>query len=796
MHSGRQPRTPRDSGIRSSGRNPNASEERKSGSQSVSAVCLTTNFYPLASQPDEYAFIYSITTDPLIDENNAGLVKMLISKVRRELRDKLGSFVASGWNLVSIMAHREPIVFSNIQGYENTNYTIQVMFENAIDLLNPIHRTSASTYLNIIGKELMSSLDLKRVSSQPKYFDIRQKIELPQASLSLYKGFDVRFNFLNEWTLNRGFFFLADFATKVVQKATVLDMITSVGRRDEITDMLVGKIVMINYGNNMSYKVSNVDFNMNPRSRFMNSEGRMVSFIDYYRSQYGINIRNTDQPLLEIRFPRRNKVIHLIPELCFLTGLTDSQRNSYEIMNQLAQHTRLSPNDRFNRISGLMNTLMTRPEAQRCMSEFGVSLNPNPVTVEAKVIPIGEIKQGKNTTTKLYKGGFNLDEIYRSAPIERWILFSTNQDKNNASKLARDIKDSCDNHGIPLGEPELRVFNNLSGLISDLQEILSSGSRHAYPSIILVVLPRNMNDLYAEVKQVLCNHTRGVISQCIRSSNLGSKRYENIKENLVYQIAAKTGSCLWSLPRPAGLHNLTMVVGMDVHHDAQVNRSVVGFSSSLDSEFLRYYHAVRFQSRPNEEIIPYMQEFMNEALNAFKQRNNNTLPGLIIIFRDGVGDSQIPEVKDREYSEVMQAIRQFTNYEPAIIYTVVNKRVNTKFFTSDLRNAPAGSCIRDSIVPRDKDFYLVAHTANQGIAKPTLYRVIETSNIPQEREDNLIRKALPELAMKLCYLYYNWRGGIKVPAPVMLSHKISYFVGQYLHQEGFGSNLNQLPFFL
>ena len=37
---------------------------------------------------------------------------------------------------------------------------------------------------------------------------------------------------------------------------------------------------------------------------------------------------------------------------------------------------------------------------------------------------------------------------------------------------------------------------------------------------------------------------------------------------------------------------------------------------------------------------------------------------------------------------------------------------------------------------------------------------------------------LVNLAYRLCYLYYNWSGTIRVPAPVKLAHKLAYFLGE------------------
>ena len=43
--------------------------------------------------------------------------------------------------------------------------------------------------------------------------------------------------------------------------------------------------------------------------------------------------------------------------------------------------------------------------------------------------------------------------------------------------------------------------------------------------------------------------------------------------------------------------------------------------------------------------------------------------------------------------------------------------------------------------------------------------------------------AVPRLTFKLCHLYWNWPGTIRVPAPCKYAHKLAFLAGQVLHQE-------------
>jgi hypothetical protein len=60
------------------------------------------------------------------------------------------------------------------------------------------------------------------------------------------------------------------------------------------------------------------------------------------------------------------------------------------------------------------------------------------------------------------------------------------------------------------------------------------------------------------------------------------------------QIAAKTGSAIWTITPQDGLPRSIMVIGMDVYHETKLkNKSVLGFTASIHPEFCKYYNEVK-----------------------------------------------------------------------------------------------------------------------------------------------------------------------------------------------------------
>lgn len=104
---------------------------------------------------------------------------------------------------------------------------------------------------------------------------------------------------------------------------------------------VVGQTVLTEY-NNKTYRIDDIDFEKTPLSLFKKKDGH-ISFIDYYKNRYNINIRDVNQPLLVSRAKARDirgggdELILLIPELCRSTGLTETMRNNFRWVNTTFQ---------------------------------------------------------------------------------------------------------------------------------------------------------------------------------------------------------------------------------------------------------------------------------------------------------------------------------------------------------------------------------------------------------------------------------------------------------------------------
>lgn len=93
--------------------------------------------------------------------------------------------------------------------------------------------------------------------------------------------------------------------------------------KEDLLRTLVHTTVMTQY-NKRTYQIDDIDFNLSPNDEFTLANGEKTSYRKYYKDKYGEEIKEPDQPLLLAKNRRSGAKISLIPELCLMTGLSES----------------------------------------------------------------------------------------------------------------------------------------------------------------------------------------------------------------------------------------------------------------------------------------------------------------------------------------------------------------------------------------------------------------------------------------------------------------------------------------
>uniref|UniRef100_A0A3Q2XBS9 Piwi-like RNA-mediated gene silencing 2 n=1 Tax=Hippocampus comes TaxID=109280 RepID=A0A3Q2XBS9_HIPCM len=253
-------------------------------------------------------------------------------------------------------------------------------------------------------------------------------------------------------------------------------------------------------------------------------------------------------------------------------------------------------------------------------------------------------------------------------------------------------------------------------------------------------------------------------SQAINVRTISQQqKLRSVAQKILLQVNSKLGGELWTVWVIAFL---------------LARQSVMGFVASINSSITRWYSRVTFQG-PNEELINGFTVCLLDALHKYHEVNHY-LPERIVVYRDGVSDGQLKIVEQYEIPQLIKCFETFPSYEPKLVFIVVKKRISTTLYScagSSFGAPSPGTVLDHTLTQKDwMDFYLMAHHIRQGCGLPTHYITLyNTANLTPDH--------LQRLTFKMCHLYWNWPGTIRVPAPCKYAHKLAYLSGQYLHSE-------------
>ena len=280
--------------------------------------------------------------------------------------------------------------------------------------------------------------------------------------------------------------------------------------------------------------------------------------------------------------------------------------------------------------------------------------------------------------------------------------------------------------------------------------------------LALMVVPQQKSDRYAAIKKFCCLEMP-VPSQvvCLKTIN-NDKRLNAVAQKIALQINCKLGGELWACKTPfkhlmvVGIGNFILIRKTsnsyvcntltfylaDVFHDkSRKSGSIAGMVASINDSLSRYYSNVAIQKQ-GQEIVDALKIAFMQALIRYHEANH-TWPETIVVFRDGVSDSQMDLVAQYEGSQFVDTFSKVKTsgspasddvakkfcamipqgYAPNFTYIVVQKRISTRIMAmsgaSSVENPPPGTIIDHTITRYHfKDFFLVPQAVTQGTVTP------------------------------------------------------------------------------
>ncbi|TXG73404.1 hypothetical protein EZV62_001983 [Acer yangbiense] len=523
-----------------------------------------------------------------------------------------------------------------------------------------------------------------------------------------------------------------------------------------------------------------------------------ISVYDYFVNHRNIELRYSgDLPCINVGKPKRPTYIPL--ELCSLVSLQRYTKSlSTPQRASLVEKSRQKPQERMTALSNALKT--SKYDAEPMLRSCGISISTNFAQVDGRVLNAPKLKVGNGEDLFPTRGrwNFNNKKLVEPTKIDRWAVVNFSA-RCNLRMLVQDLIKCGAMKGIHIDEP-FDVFEEspqfrrappvvrVEKLFAEVQSKLPGA-----PQFLLCVLPERKNcDLYGPWKKKNLADF-GIVTQCIAPIKVNDQYLTNV----LLKINAKLGGLnqLLAVEHSPSIPIVskvpTIILGMDVSHGSPGQSDIPSIAAVVSSRhwplISRYRASVRTQS-PKVEMIDSLfkkvsdtedEGIIRELLLDFYTSSGKRKPEQIIIFRDGVSESQFNQVLNIELDQMIEACKFLDEkWNPKFVVIVAQKNHHTKFFQSGSPdNVPPGTIIDNRIChPKSNDFYLCAHAGMIGTTRPTHYHVLY-DEIGFSADD------LQELVHSLSYVYQRSTTAISVVAPICYAHLAASQVGTFMKFE-------------
>lgn len=739
-------------------------------------IPVTANYIRLDLEPGRAIYEYEVKFEPVIDN-----IRFRHSLVSRH-KDMLGEYRIFDGSILYLpfRLENDRTTVRSINEADKSEILITIIFKKKDSMGTKIH------LYNVLFNRIMNMLSLARLGRQ--FCDPRSATQIPQHRLEVWPGYVTA---VDEY--EGGIHLCCDTSHRVLRTQTVLDVIedlkrhTSHGKnwQERVKQHLIGTSVLTRYRNAV-YRIDDIDFTKTPLSKFMYRSDQEVTFKDYFYRQYQIELQDLEQPILItrgknklLRHDEKEVLLCLIPEICYMTGLTDDMRSDFGVMKDLSRVMIVNPNQRQYALKQFIENIKGNREALELLSGWGLHLPNKTVDLIARVIDKETIFFGNGATVKPTDADWSRaatnNHMLTTVDLLRWAVIHTQRDSRCSKEFVSTLCRVAPQMGVKVSQPDILPLPNdsIDNYIRVLREYV-----HDRVQLVVIIFPSARSDKYSAVKKICCIE-KPVASQVIIARTISrQEKLRAIVQKIALQINCKLGGTLWSVRVPI---NKVMICGIDSYHDPRnKNNSVAGFVASVNNDVTRWFSKVSIQ-RAKQEFVDGLKVCLLSAVEKFRSING-CYPDPIIIYRDGVGDGQLSVCAEHEVPQLQNCLRSVSpDYKPQMAFIVTQKRINTKIYsvsnTENYDNVPPGTVLDNTVTRRNwYDFFLVSQNVRQGTASPTHYIVVQNST-------RFNPDKIQHLTYKMSHLYYNWPGTIRVPAACQYAHKLAYLVGENLFRE-------------
>ncbi|KAL4872284.1 hypothetical protein BDV12DRAFT_162657 [Aspergillus spectabilis] len=447
-----------------------------------------------------------------------------------------------------------------------------------------------------------------------------------------------------------------------------------------------------------------------------------------------------------------------------------------------------------------VETLGLGNAANPTLVDFGIQANPSLITVPGRVLPVPNVyyKDFKSNQKQIapIAGSWNMKSIRFSTATTlknwTWLLIDGGRHyfriPDEVDGCLREFTKKLNEVGV-IAQPPIRgrrVELNWQNYERDINAAISGLMEQHKPMLILTILPQNSTEIYNCVKQA-CDIRFGV-----RNINVLAERLVESKEQYFANVGLKFNLKLGGvnqLVNPKELNVIgegkTMLVGIDVTHPSPGSAagapSVAGMVASINSSLGQWPAEIRIQSKSRNEMVEDLDSMVKAHLRRWATNNNGKYPENIIVYRDGVSEGQYDLVTEKELPLLKAACRGIypasdtAQNLPRFSIIIVGKRHHTRFYPTrhedaDRSNNPQNGTVVDRGITeaRNWDFFLQAHTALKGTARPAHYYTVWDEIFHKMKPAAPYQNAadiLEAMTHHMCYLFGRATKAVSICPP-------------------------------
>jgi hypothetical protein len=324
--------------------------------------------------------------------------------------------------------------------------------------------------------------------------------------------------------------------------------------------------------------------------------------------------------------------------------------------------------------------------------------------------------------------------------------------------------------------------------------------------MLFVILPASPIPLYNRIKQ-LGDVKYGIHTICSVGSKIAKPQgQDQYLRNEALKVNLKLGGDNHMVePQSLGMitEDKTMVVGIDVTHpspgSSSAAPSVAAMVASINSRLGQWPGVLSIQSKSRQEMVSDLKDMLKSRLRLWREKGkHNAYPENILVYRDGVSEGQYSQVLDTELPLLRAACKEVypasdqSKGLPRMTIVVVGKRHHTRFYVTkesdaDRSGNPKPGTVVDRGVTeaRSWDFFLQAHAAIKGTARPAHYFVVLDEIFRQrlaKAPGKNVADELQQLTQSMCYTFGRATKAVSYCTPAYYADILCERARCYLYQ--------------